>query len=331
MTQKNIIKNLWLAGALGLPLVASAQTYRQEAQIEYVTGEIEADDFEVNDDNFTLRYRFYFTEVDQTGVRALYEAPFISRSSSIYGELGVGEIDEDEFFSIEEDHYAIGGRFVNAETGWFMEADYGNSRKDVDAFGEGLAYRPEYDAYGLAVGKYLSETSTLAAVLTTTDFDNSDYGTDFQALERNATIGLDYRLYWRLGNQMANSFDISYHFVDQNAEVLGDLDSIDEVSDGPFDNNGQIWTAAYNFYPAPEWKLGVSYADTDELGGQPFFKRSVEQLDGLAFTAQWYATNNWSIAAVYNRSDYDVEDDFPFESEGDVHEDYLTLRTTFRF
>ncbi len=324
---KNLGK-LSVAGVTSVLAAAStlviAEPYRGQINLDYVTGNVDSDDFNVDTDNFTIGGSFYFDAVGPNNL-ALAEAPFMSRTSFLYGELGVANVDEDLSYFIDEDSYALGGRFIGRESGWYGDLEFMEVSKAIESPGGINLYRPEFDGYTLEVGKYVGVNTTLGAVVSLVDYDNSDFGLNLRGLDEVATLGLAFKHVGQLTEAWAHSFSANYHFVDLKAN------DFDRLDDDPFDNNGQVYSAAYMLYPVPHFGFGLNYASMDDLGGQPFVAGLPDTIDGLGVKAQWFATDNWSFSLLYTNGEYDIENDSPLEEPGAVDEDFMTFRTTFRF
>lgn len=319
---------LCVAGVTSMLAIASslvvAEPYRGQINLDYVTGNIDSDDFNVDTDNFTIGGSFYFDAVARNNL-ALAEAPFMSRTSFLYGQLGISNVDEDLSYFIDEDTYTLGGRFIARESGWYGDLKFTEVSKAIESPGGINLYRPEFDGYVVEFGKYVGANTTVGAVASLVEYDNSDFGFNIRGLDELATLGLTFKHVGQLTENWAHSFSAIYHFVDLKAN------DFDRLDDDPFDNNGQVYSASYMLYPVETFGFGLNYASMDDLGGQPFVAGLPDTIDGLGLKAQWFATDNWSFSLLYTNGEYDIEDDSPLEEPGAVDEDFLTIRSTFRF
>jgi len=127
-----------------------------EAVIDYaqtdtrVTGAASAN----SDTDRTLAGLTYYFSPLNSKEGPLSLAPFYGRTSMLSTSFAVGDtLSSGSEFDLKA--YSLFGRYVDADSGWLVEASF--SRSDVDTGPD-----THSDTYGFAVGKYIAPTSTVS-------------------------------------------------------------------------------------------------------------------------------------------------------------------------
>ncbi|MCX2983057.1 putative porin [Halieaceae bacterium IMCC14734] len=158
------MKKLLLAATVAaVSTTAVANDYRFEVDADFLANEVNKN---ADLETYAIGGTFYLAPVDDSmGPKA--EAAFLNKSSDIhlgYGRtnLDAGIIDEDG------DIWTLGGRFVTGN-GIILEADYAAS--DIDNVSD-------TEVFGLGIGYYLNDTSTISLGYVSTEDDKIDFEDD---------------------------------------------------------------------------------------------------------------------------------------------------------
>ncbi|MCR9104529.1 MAG: putative porin [Gammaproteobacteria bacterium] len=160
--------------ALALTGTVQAEEYSWEAGAGISGSDVEG---------FDLGISYFFQPVDDS--KGPYrEAAFIDRASSVTVFGSDGEVDN----SADTEEYGIDVRYITAGSGWIIDAAYARSEASVGGFDA------EVDAYGLTVGKYIAENTTLEIGYAYAEDDSGaeldNYGIEIQHLMNWEDSGL---------------------------------------------------------------------------------------------------------------------------------------------
>ncbi|MDQ8187502.1 hypothetical protein [Pelagicoccus sp. SDUM812002] len=318
--------NAGLAAA-GLATFAVAAPHHWELEGGYVTGDADVDNVDVNEDNISFSAAYYFKAFDPSG-RSIHEAPYLDRSSFIKFGADIEEFDDDLDNLVESDIYNFSGALIDPETGWYGKLGYIDADADMSA-GEspGIAvvgYRPAYDGFALAAGKYVAQNTTLELEYASVDVDG-DFFIQSGSGSDTDLVGLGFKHYGQFTDAVGFSIEGSYYFVDLDVADFEDLD------DDPFDSSGEVYDFTFTLYPVRELAVGVSYSDADDLMGTPYYSASSLVKDGLGVFGEWYFTESFALSVLYNDQRYDIANPDDFNDPGKVEGDSLMFAAKFRF
>lgn len=323
---KNLTKLTLSVAAASLVGTLLAEPYRFELNADYVTGsiDIDADDFHVDDDNWSFAGTYYFSPVT-TGDSPLREAAFVGRNSFVSARASIADLEDDINNLVDTDGWGFEGVWIEPESGWYggigyVWTDLGRADRAVANF-----LKPEYDGYSGRVGKYVGLNTTLELGYNFFDSDSSSVGIDFGALETES-VGLGVRHLGRMSETWSFGLEASYYLVDLKYVGMPDPDS-----ENLFDNDGDVYSARATFYPASNFGFGLSYVQSDDLLGMPYLASVGPQTDGLGLFADWFINERFSLGLAYANHEYDIESDDNLQSPSKVEEDSVTFKAGYRF
>lgn len=297
--------------ATALPGIASAFDNEVTADLvsidtssEFVTG-LPGNRIRVNNDVDTrlldIGVTWYLAPVDDSrGPRS--RAPFLSKSSSLAVNLGLGRSDlsastlvenpglpPSQPSDIDTDLLSTGaqGRYVWADTGWFVTAAY--SRFDADTDDRGFSA----DAWSFGAGFYIGDRTALH--MQYLDGEVSDDGTRSGT---DSAVGLSLTHIGDLGGDWEYGTDVG-------------LTSQDRA-----DSNG-AWDLRLSLYPSRDLAFGVDVAST--------FDGAASDVVSYELFGGWYPSDSIGLRAGYRFVD------FPSSDGADVEEDGFSLGMTVRF
>ena len=284
-----MLKKTALATAIGLALSATAQAaedYRWELGAGYTHSTIDADlksdvlrDSEnIDSDIGAVSGTWYLKPVD-TSKGPLAEAAFLDHASNITLSFADGEVDLNSINNDLSDEdgqtYAIDTRYVAEGPGWelsgwlvdlsFLRAEPGDR---------------EIDTYGIGIGKYITEKTTVVVNYEQVNVNN---GGDTDG------YSVDLEHMWNLSNGGGFKATASAGKV-----VVKDADDIESYALGG------------TYYLNKNLGFGAGYSNTSQNGFE---------VDGFDVSAQWFVTDNIEIALAYSQLN---PDDIKF-NDGDVN------------
>lgn len=237
----------------------------------FVTGESDTD-------TLTLFGTWYFAGLsDDNGPRA--RAAFVDRASAVSAlyshqeesssysivssvpEISSGQREFDE----SADFYAVAGRLVGRESGWFAEAAVTESD---------LSFGSKRSAWSLGVGKYLFDTTALSVSAGNVD-ERFGYETDIYAL--------GFTHLGQMGQSWQYALDLAYEHERPNTDFVDDADN---------------WSTRLALYPTRNLEFGIAYADSERRIGDP----TGSSIEGFA---SWFITPKIELGARYRVDEFD--------------------------
>ncbi|MFV0478075.1 MAG: putative porin [Parahaliea sp.] len=254
----------------GLSMLAAGTAnadYRWELGASYAGGDVETDTLDGDRDSYNFQGKFFLDRVD-TSKGPLGEAEFLDRASYIQLDYGTGELDRDHGDEDDIDSYQVKGRYVHKATGWMADLNY-----RVDDFEE-----DDLDSYGVGVGKYLGENTTLMLTYEHAEFDDAD---DIEA----DVWGLNVEHLFSFGNGMSLKLSGGYSYVDTD-----------------YGDDGDKYSLAGTYYFNDRIGFGASYEVLD----------AEDQLDSWKVYADVFVTEQVLFTVSYGDSELD---DYNFDSD----------------
>ena len=165
-----MFKKTALVAAVGLALSVTAQAendYRWELGGDYTRSTVDADvkssagnaSDNIDADIGTVSGTFYLTPVD-TSKGPLAEAAFLDHASNITLAFTDGEVDlnslDNELQDKDGQTYAVDTRYVAEGPGWQLSGVLVDLSFERSEPGDA-----EIDTYGIGIGKYITDTTTL--------------------------------------------------------------------------------------------------------------------------------------------------------------------------
>lgn len=293
---------------LGAAIAAANLSYADPYQFE-VGAQYRDTDFDKSNDqsSYAIAGTYFLKPVDDSK-GPLFEADFISRSSSV--SLLYRDTDRDNAGLTDGDseEYAIRGRYISPDKGWFIGLEYGETEEDV-FFGD-----TDTDFYALSVGAYVAENTTFSLNFQRQDTDFADQNITFQSefsLSRLTksksdvdSMGVSFR---HLGTIKDYNFVVSASYNNGNLNTKTRTTISNTISSTV--NNAVSSTIKIEsdideygfglaFYPDRNWRIAASYINTD-----------IENFhtEEYSLAANWFVTEQLSVNIAYS----DLKSDSP--------------------
>jgi hypothetical protein len=265
----SIMKKYALAAAVALSVsgLASAGEYQFEVNGLYNESEMGRVDI----DTWGIGGTFYLEAVnDSKG--PLAEAAFLNKASFINAGYSDTEIKSRGLGKVDGDAFVIGGEYVIPEGNFILGASYSNG--DIDGL--------DIKSYGLTVGKYLNDNTSLRFNYINDDDDLSDTDTDTFELKLHHLTG-------DINNGMQIGVDASIGYADTDSRA-GDYDA-------------WAFGVGADLYLTRQFSLG---AGVQVIAGDKEAKG-----DGYDLRAQYFFMPQFAVSLSYSELDLDsAPDDF---------------------
>jgi len=302
-----MFKKTALVAAVGLALSVTAQAendYRWELGADYTRDTVDADvkssagnvSDNIDSDIGTVNGTFYLKPVD-TSKGPLAEAAFLDHASSINLAYTDGEVDLNSLNNELEDKdgqkYAVNTRYVAEGPGWELSGvlvDLSYVRSEP---GEA-----EIDTYGIGIGKYLTDTTTLVLNYQQLTVNN---GGDTDG------YSLDLEHLWPMSNGGGLKATASAGKV-----VIKDADDVDSYA------LGGTW------YINKSLGFGAGYSNTSQNG---------YEVSGWDVSSSWFVTEMVELSLAYaQRTPDDIEfSNGNVDGKVELENDAITLGALVRF
>ena len=305
--------------AAGFSIPAIADDFKFEAGLAYDRTRLDGsqtitatqgtinDTGSIDTDDVSLFGTWYFAGLsDDEGPRT--RAAFVDRASAV--TLSYSRTDQsfantiestfpsipsgDFAFDTSGDTYAIGGRFVSRDSGWFANAAYlsTNTRPSGVVIGD-----TDVSGWSVGVGKYFWGNSAIS--LDVTDFDND-----------TSVIAVAFTRLGNLGGDWQYAVDLGYSRTDES-----------------FGSDTDSWFAGVGLIPTKDVEFGLRYQDQESR----FPGSDSTSIEGYV---SWFVTPKFELAARYRVDDVDYlggASVFPAERVSDADQDSIGLLVNFRF
>ncbi len=265
---------------------------------------------DIDTDAYSLFGSWYFAGLsDDKGPRA--QAAFVDRASVV--NIGYARTDVSSSASVEStdplipsfdarfktdgDAYVLDVRYVWRDSGWFADAGVANANVSIGGI---VSDSVDSTSWRIGVGKYLFETTTIAADVSQSDDDGGDATNYSATFSHLGDMGADWQY----------AVDLGYARTDNDFNL--DFDS---------------WSVALSLYPNRDLEFGVRIAETDA---------DFAALDSTSYEGflSWFVTPNVVLAASYRVDDVDFLGNVQIpsaETSSDADQDGVSLGITVRF